>query len=81
MEQRLLPKPVWSIDKLTGETFAKMSRMIVPVAMDISEINSTWKLAQNKPAAAIMGAALGLQGDGFGSEVAALSELMKSAAQ
>ena len=80
MERRLLPKPVWGLEKLTDETFAKMSRMIVPIAMDVREINSTWKLGQNKPAGAMMGAAEGLDGSGFGSEVSALSVMMKAAA-
>ena len=61
MEKRLAPKPVWTMGKLTDETYAKMSRQIVPVAINIDQIDSTWKMSQNKPDAALQSAANGLQ--------------------
>ncbi len=77
METRLLPKPVWTLDKLTGETFGKMSRMIVPIAMDVDQIDGTWKLGQNKPDGAARGAAESLGQAGFGAEVAQLAAQMR----
>lgn len=79
MEERLEPKPVWTMGKLTDETYAKMSRQIVPVCMDIDQIDSTWKMSQNKPGDAMAGAVHGLENGGFGSEVAALAAMMKRA--
>lgn len=77
LEARLLPKPVWTLDKLTGETFTKMSRMIVPIAMDIEQIDGTWKLAQNKLAAAIGGAAEGAEQAQIGALISELAGLMR----
>ena len=79
METRLLPKPVWTLDKLSDETFGKMSRMIVPLAMEVEQIEGTWKLGQTKPAGAVLGAAEGLEQSGFGAEVAKLAALMRGA--
>ena len=48
LEQRLLPKPIWKIGKVEERALAKMERMIVPISMDVSSIEGTWKLSQNK---------------------------------
>ncbi|MCF6304560.1 MAG: FMN-binding negative transcriptional regulator [Rhodobacteraceae bacterium] len=48
-EQQLLPKPVWLLDKVSSENQAKMTRMIIPAELEITKIDSTWKLGQNKP--------------------------------
>ena len=77
METRLLPKPIWTLDKLTDETLAKMSRMIVPIAMEIEQIDGTWKLAQNKPTAAIDGAADGAEQAQIGAFISELAGLMR----
>jgi len=77
METRLAPKPIWKTDKVSADALAKMMRQIVPVAMDIEDIDGTWKLAQNKPEAARSGAAEGLAKTGFGMEIGKISELMK----
>ncbi|MBV1864012.1 MAG: FMN-binding negative transcriptional regulator [Rhodobacteraceae bacterium] len=77
MESRLLPKPVWTLDKLTGETISKMSRMIVPIAMEIEQIDGTWKLAQNKPTEAIDGAADGAEQAQIGAFISELAGLMR----
>jgi len=76
-EQRLLPKPVWSLDKVSMENRAKMMRMLVPVELEITSIDATWKLGQNKPEAAIKGAAEGLKASDIGAETAALAALME----
>ena len=46
---RLLPKPIWKIDKVSDEALSKMLRQIVPIAMDVEDLDGTWKLGQNKP--------------------------------
>jgi len=76
-EQRLLPKPVWNLDKVSFEVREKMMRMLVPAALEITDIDATWKLGQNKPAAAIKGAALGLKTSALGAEPTALAALME----
>lgn len=77
MEERLLPKTPWVTDKMTPDVYEKMQRMIVPIAMDITDIQGTWKLGQNKPEAAIQGAADGLATSPIGSEIEALAAHMK----
>lgn len=77
MEQRLLPKPPWTIDKMDQDIFAKMSRQIVPIAMEVSDIQGTWKLSQNKPDAVRLNASTGVAENGFGSETAEIAQLMR----
>ncbi len=77
MEQRLLPKPPWKLDKLDASTFAKLSRQIVPVAMDVHDIEGTWKLSQNKSEDARTGAIAGAQEAAIGNEVQAIAQLMQ----
>ena len=60
-ETRLAPKPVWTAEKMTPGVMDKMMRMIVPIRMEIESADSTWKLGQNKTAAARQGAADGLE--------------------
>ena len=75
-EARLQPKPPWMADKMSEEALARMMRMIVPCRMQIEDIQGTWKLNQNKPEAARMGAADQVA-DEAGSETAQLAELMR----
>lgn len=77
-ERRLAPKPVWRMDKVAPEALARMMRMIAPVELRIESVEGTWKLAQNKPEAARLGAGDALAAGGFGQEVAALAELMRA---
>ncbi|MEM7243675.1 MAG: FMN-binding negative transcriptional regulator, partial [Pseudomonadota bacterium] len=44
MEKRLLPKPIWKMDKVDDTAMAKMMRQIVPIAMQVDDIDGTWKL-------------------------------------
>jgi len=76
-EQRLAPKPVWSLDKVSIENREKMMRMLVPVELEITEVDATWKLAQNKTEAARLGAAKALKNSAIGAELAALAALME----
>lgn len=77
METRLLPKPIWTIDKMGDGVAAKMMRMIAPIAMEVSSIDGTWKLGQNKDEAARLGGAAGVAADGVGVETDDLAALMK----
>ncbi len=76
-ERRLLPKPIWDLDKVSIEAREKMMRMLVPAELEITEIDATWKLGQNKPEAAVKGAAEALKSSVIGAETAALAALME----
>ncbi len=78
-EARLAPKPIWKTDKVQAEALNKMMRMIVPIRLDISSIDSTTKLGQNKTDAARIGAAEGLETSNLGSERSTLAQLMREA--
>ncbi|MEE9427103.1 MAG: FMN-binding negative transcriptional regulator [Paracoccaceae bacterium] len=75
-EERLEPKPVWTSSKMDPTTLGKMMRMIVPFRLNISEIDGTWKLGQNKPENARRAAATKVSSDGIGLETQALAALM-----
>ncbi|WP_212522806.1 FMN-binding negative transcriptional regulator [Actibacterium sp. MT2.3-13A] len=76
-EERLLPKRPWTLDKMPEDLLARMMRAIVPVRMRVEAIDGTWKLAQNKPAAARLSAARQLDGFGQDPEARLLAALMK----
>ena len=78
-EERLAPKPIWKMDKVSPDALSKMMRMIVPIRLDITAIDSTRKLAQNKPDAARIGATDGLATSTIGNEISALAQLMREA--
>lgn len=78
-ETRLLPKKPWTTGKMDQEIYARMRRQIVPVAMDVGEIDGTWKLGQNKPADARTGAAAGAKDAGIGLEAGRIADLMRDA--
>jgi len=77
-EARLAPKAPWTMDKMTAETKARFLRMILPFHLRIEDMQSTWKLGQNKPAEVRMAASEALTG-GFGSGLGTLSGLMRDA--
>jgi transcriptional regulator len=70
-EARLAPKPIWLTEKVDPDALSRMMRMIAPIEMAISDVQGTWKLAQNKSEEARVGAAAGLEGQGR-SDLAAL---------
>jgi len=76
-EARLAPKPEWRADKMAAEALARLMRMIVPLRLRIEAIDGTWKLAQNKPDAARLGAADGVAAGGIGAELSTLARLMR----
>ncbi|OUS04147.1 negative transcriptional regulator [Rhodobacterales bacterium 52_120_T64] len=78
-EARLAPKPIWKTDKVPADALDKMMRMIVPIRLDITSIDSTRKLGQNKPDTARARAADGLETSNAGSELSALAQMMREA--
>jgi transcriptional regulator len=77
-EKQLAPKPVWTLDKMDEQALAKMTRMIVPIALEISEIDGTWKLAQNKPDQARIAAAQQVKASKLGSQTDEIAGLMNN---
>ncbi len=78
-EHRLAPKPPWTVGKMDPDTLARMMRMIVPCRMRVTEVDGTWKLGQNKPDAARLAAADGVEAHGIGAEPHLLAALMRGA--
>ncbi|WP_428927476.1 FMN-binding negative transcriptional regulator [Marinibacterium sp. SX1] len=76
-EDRLRPKPPWTTDKMTPEALDRLMRMILPVRLWIDDVDGTWKLTQNKTAAARDGAADQMDAYGFGSDPRVLAALMR----
>jgi len=72
-EARLAPKPAWGMGKVAPDILARMMRMIVALRLEVERVEGTWKLGQNKPDEARLGAARGVDGAG-GSD---LAELMR----
>lgn len=77
-ETRLITKKAWTADKMDQEARAKMMRMIQPFRLEIDDVQSTFKLNQNKPDAARLAAAKQVGVNGIGTEVAALSAMMQA---
>ncbi len=76
-EARLLPKPIWTLDKLPEDARLRLYRQIVPCRLTIARVDGTWKLNQNKPEDARTGAAREMEQSTFGQETAALATLMR----
>lgn len=78
-ETQLAPKPVWKMDKVDPDVMTKMQRQIVPCRLDIAQVESTWKLGQNKTDTARHAAADQLEKSTIGSNTIHLASLMRSA--
>jgi transcriptional regulator len=76
-EAMLAPKPIWKTAKMPEDVLARLMRMIVPCEMDVSEVEATWKLGQNKPEAARLAAAEKAEAALIGQEVTELAALMR----
>lgn len=76
-EAQLTPKPEWTMAKLDPDRAKRMMRQIQPFRLTITQVDSTWKLAQNKADAARLTAANEIDAHGFGSETRLLSALMR----
>ncbi len=77
-EANLLPKPPWTRAKMSGDSFERMLRMIVPYRLAIEDVQGTWKLGQNKPAEVRHAAADQMAAYGFGSGAREMAALMQS---
>ncbi|MEM1299416.1 MAG: FMN-binding negative transcriptional regulator [Pseudomonadota bacterium] len=77
-EERLLPKKPWTHGKMTDGVMERMMRQIVPVAMEVREITSTWKLNQNKDEDARLNAAHAVAKSPIGAGNADLATLMRN---
>ncbi|MBN2907434.1 MAG: FMN-binding negative transcriptional regulator [Rhodobacteraceae bacterium] len=77
-EEALAPKPAWTSAKMTPATMDRLMRAIVPCRMRVETVTGTWKLGQNKPDAARLGAADGLAAYGTSPEARLLAELMRA---
>jgi len=77
-EQQLLPKPPWETAKMSADILDKMMRAIVPVRFHVSDMQSTWKLGQNKPETVRQAAAEHVSQSGIGAQIDQLSEWMNA---
>ncbi|MBL4768530.1 MAG: FMN-binding negative transcriptional regulator [Rhodobacteraceae bacterium] len=78
-EARLDPKPRWTTGKMDVDALAKMIRMIVPCRMQITSVDGTWKLSQNKPEDVRQRTADQVESYGQGAELRLLAALMRGA--
>jgi transcriptional regulator len=76
-EARLEPKRPWTADKMSAGSLDRLMRAILPFRLRVERIDATWKLNQNKPAAARLAAAEAIAGAGVGQETFALGRLMR----
>lgn len=77
-EAALAPKPAWTLGKMDPDALTRMMRAIVPVRMSVEDVQGTWKLNQNKPAPARLGAASALEATGQATD-RALAARMRAA--
>lgn len=80
-ENLLLPKTPWRMEKLTEQTRDRLMRAIIPCRLRVESVDGTWKLAQNKPDAARLQAADGVENSGMGVDMAVLADLMRRAGE
>ncbi len=78
-EVLLLPKTPWHSSKMTEGVMDRMMRAILPFRFDVTSIEGTWKLGQNKPADVRKAAAGSVAAHGQGLEIATLAALMHGA--
>ena len=63
-EARLAPKPVWKSTKMSDGMMDRMKRMILPFRLNITTVDGTWKLNQNKTPVARAGVIVALDAQG-----------------
>lgn len=76
-EDRLLPKKPWTTSKMSPDVLSRMMRMILPFRLRIDQIDSTFKLSQNKSVGARAGAAKGVEAARIGQDAASIARLMR----
>lgn len=74
-EARLAPKPIWKSTKMGDGVMDRMKRMILPFRLQITTVDGTWKLNQNKTAAARAGVIAAL--DAQGGAAADIAQVMR----
>ena len=79
-ENDLQPKKPWKTSKMSPGVMERMMRMIQPFHFNVSEIQGTWKLNQNKTDAVRLSAAEHLRSFGLTPEARLLAALMEGAA-
>ncbi len=77
-EERLRPKTPWTMAKNQPETLDKLMRALLPLHMQIRDIDATWKLNQNKDDAARCGAADWDEAAGHGRRPYTLAAWMRA---
>ncbi|RGP37347.1 FMN-binding negative transcriptional regulator [Pseudotabrizicola alkalilacus] len=75
-EARLLPKKPWTSTKMSDDAMPRMMRMILPFRLQISDLQGTWKLNQNKSPEVRARAAAALRQRGGQSDAARLADEM-----
>ncbi len=78
-EAELLPKKPWVSAKMSDGVMERMMRMILPFRMEITGVDGTWKLNQNKPEAVRLSAADALDTRGGETPAQTLARLMREA--
>jgi len=76
-ENKLRPKTPWTTQKMTHDVLTKMMRMIVPCRIQITDVQGTWKLNQNKQDAVRLRAADAVETHGMGQDTETLAALMR----
>lgn len=76
-EARLAPKAPWRADKMDAGSLGRMMRMIVPFRLNLTGVDGTWKLAQNKSDPVRERAAEHVDAYGIGSEARIIAALMR----
>lgn len=76
-ERQLAPKPVWRAAKMDHDALTRMMRQIVPFRMDITSVESTVKLNQNKTAAQRAGVIAALDTSPIGADIEKLAARMR----
>ena len=71
-------KAPWTSEKVSPAAMEKLLVQIVPYRFEIETIEGTWKLNQNKPHSARLGAAAQLSTSLIGQDTAALAALMQA---
>lgn len=77
-ENQLLPKTPWTTSKMSEGVMEKMMRAIVPVRLYIEDMQSTWKLGQNKPDDVRTLAADHVAQSGIGQDTSTLAHWMQT---
>ena len=78
-ENRLRPKTPWKTEKMSEGVMERMMRAIVPFRMQITAVDGTWKLNQNKADDVRLSAAEHVEAYGQGTDLKVLAALMRAA--